>query len=128
MITKVLLVDDEPDIRRIGKLSLEAVGKWTVVMAASGLEAIEVARRELPDLIILDVMMPDLDGPTTYGRLQAEPALAGIPVIFMTAKVQKAEIARYLQLGAAGVVSKPFDPMTLPDQIRQITADPRFPR
>jgi two-component system OmpR family response regulator len=122
LLTKILMVDDEPHIRRVAELSLNRVGKWTVVLAASGPDALAAAERERPDLILLDVMMPGMDGPTTLSALQAHASLADIPVIFMTAKVQEREIARYLGLGAAGVICKPFDPMTLPDQIRRIFA------
>jgi CheY-like chemotaxis protein len=119
-ISKVLLVDDEPHIRRIGELSLRNVGKWTVLLAASGPDAIEAAAREAPDVILLDVMMPGLDGPATLAEIKARAETSAIPVIFMTAKVQKQEIERYLAIGAIGVIPKPFDPMALPAQIRQI--------
>jgi CheY-like chemotaxis protein len=120
VIRTVLLVDDEPDLRRIAALSLSRVGKWAVLLAASGAEALAVIERERPDVILLDVMMPGLDGPSTLSRLRAAPSAAGVPVIFMTAKVQKQEVERYLRLGAAGVITKPFDPMRLPEQIRAI--------
>jgi CheY-like chemotaxis protein len=119
-IAKVLLVDDEPNIRKIGELSLKKVGKWAVVLAASGPEGIELAEREQPDLILLDVMMPGLDGPATLVELKSRPETAQIPVIFMTAKVQKHEIERYHAAGAVGVIPKPFDPMSLPAQILEI--------
>jgi CheY-like chemotaxis protein len=119
-IRKVLLVDDEDDIRTIGNLSLSRVGGWQTVLASSGAEAVTKAAAEQPDLILLDVMMPGMDGPTTFGRLRADPATAATPVIFMTAKVQKQEVARYLELGAVGVIAKPFDPMTLPGEIRRL--------
>ena len=121
-IQKVLMVDDEPHVRRVAELSLARVGKWTVILAASGPEAIAAAEREQPDLILLDVMMPGMDGLATLSALQGRRALALIPVVFMTAKVQEREIERYLGLGAAGVIRKPFDPMLLPDQIRRIMA------
>jgi two-component system, OmpR family, response regulator len=119
-LSKVLLVDDEPDIRRIGQISLEHVGKWKVVQAQSGLQALSVAASEKPDVILLDVMMPELDGPGTFARLREDPATAAIPVIFMTAKAQPHEVASYRALGAAGVIAKPFDPMTLPGEVRSI--------
>jgi CheY-like chemotaxis protein len=121
-VSKVLLVDDEPHIRRIGELSLKGVGKWTVVLASSGHEAIEAAARESFDLILLDVMMPGMDGQETFSQLRARPDTASIPVIFMTAKVQKHEVERYREAGAAGVIPKPFDPMALPSQILDILA------
>lgn len=119
-ISKVLLVDDEPHIRRIGELSLKGVGKWTVVLASSGAEALTIAERETPDLILLDVMMPGMDGPATLQQLRATESTARIPVIFMTAKVQKHEVDKYLAAGAVGVIPKPFDPMALPSLILQI--------
>jgi len=122
MIHKVMLVDDEEDIRTIGQLSLGRVGGWQTVMAASGAEALTKGAAEQPDLILLDVMMPDLDGPTTFGLLRAQDVTAKIPIIFMTAKVQKHEVARYMELGAVGVIHKPFDPMALPSEIRRLLA------
>lgn len=120
VITRVLMIDDEPHIRRIGELSLKSVGKWQVRLASSGAEGIEMATAERPDVILLDVMMPGMDGPTTLTKLRESPTTASIPVIFMTAKVQKHEVERYVRIGAAGVISKPFDPMALPDEIRRI--------
>lgn len=122
---KILLVDDEEDIRKIGRLSLEAIGKFQAVFASSGAEALNVALDERPDLILMDVMMPEMDGPTAVAKLQLIPELRAIPVIFMTARVQRAEIDHYLALGAIGVIPKPFDPMALPGQIRQILASHR---
>ena len=119
-IRKVLLVDDEDDIRTIGMVSLSRVGGWQTVLAASGAEALTKAAAERPDLILLDVMMPGMDGPTTFGQLRAQEATAKTPVIFMTAKIQKQEVARYLELGAVGVIGKPFDPMTLPAEIKRL--------
>ncbi|MFY0524779.1 response regulator [Archangium gephyra] len=119
-IRKVLLVDDEDDIRTIGQLSLGRVGGWQTVLAASGAEAVTKAAAEQPDLILLDVMMPGMDGPTTLGQLRAQASTAQTPVIFMTAKIQKQEVARYLELGAVGVIGKPFDPMTLPAEIKKL--------
>lgn len=121
-IRKVLLVDDEPDIRRIGQLSLERVGRWQVVLASSGAEALTLAASERPDVILLDVMMPVDDGPTTLARLRQQPSTADIPVVFMTAKVLAPKARRWRELGAAGTIPKPFDPMTLPDDIRRVLA------
>ena len=121
-VRKILLIDDDPDLRLIGRLSLTRIGKWEVVEAESGPQALEQARAEQPDLILLDVMMPGMDGVTTLTELRKEPATAEIPVIFMTAKAQPHEIARYHELGAAGVITKPFDPMELPDRILELTA------
>jgi CheY-like chemotaxis protein len=119
-INKVLIIEDEPHIRRIGELSLRGVGKWEVVLAASGSEGLEQAASEQPDVILLDVMMPGMDGPTTLAELRAQLNTSNIPVIFITAKVEKHEVERYLALGAAGVISKPFDPLKLPREIEQI--------
>ena len=113
----ILLVDDESDIREVAGLSLEAVGGWQVSSAGSGREGIEKALAARPDAILLDVMMPEMDGPTTFASLQRDPASRGIPVVLLTAKVQAADRARMGELGVAAVLSKPFDPMTLPDQV-----------
>jgi CheY-like chemotaxis protein len=122
VVRTVLLVDDEPDIRRIGELSLARVGGFTVHLASSGQEALDAAVRLRPDVILLDVMMSDLDGRATFTALKARPETAGIPVVFMTAKAQRQEIEDYLALGAAGVITKPFDPMTLPGKVRELVA------
>jgi CheY-like chemotaxis protein len=119
-LARVLLVDDEPDIRKIGSLSLSAVGGLEVEVASSGAEALELARRAPPDCILLDVMMPGLDGPACLQRLRGQPETRDVPVLFMTAKVQPQEVERYLALGAAGVIRKPFDPMTLARDVRAL--------
>ena len=119
-IEKVLLVDDDPRIRKIAQISLQGVGGWDVQVVASGFEAIEAAKADRPDVILLDVMMPEMDGPTTLARLREIEEVATIPVIFFTAKVQKQEVDSYLALGAAGIISKPFDPMKLPGEIQEI--------
>ena len=119
-LEKVLIVDDEPDIRRVGQMSLELVGQLEVVLASGGEEALAVAAQERPDVILLDVMMPRLDGPATLALLRRAPETADIPVIFMTAKAQKAEVDGYLALGAKGVIFKPFDPMTLSQEIGRL--------
>jgi len=122
-VEKILLVDDEPDIRTIGELSLSKVGMWNTLVAASGKEALTMGEAEQPDLILLDVMMPEMDGPTTLARLREIAGLRDVPVIFLTAKVQKNEVERYMGLGVLGVIRKPFDPMTLPTQIRELLAE-----
>ncbi|MBX9571222.1 MAG: response regulator [Candidatus Obscuribacterales bacterium] len=119
-IEKVLLVDDDPRIRKIAQISLQGVGGWNVRAVSSGFEALEAASSDRPDVILLDVMMPEMDGPTTLARLRENAELASIPVIFFTAKVQKQEVDSYLALGAAGIISKPFDPMKLPGEIEEI--------
>lgn len=120
VIEKIMLVDDDKDIRTIGEMCLANVGGWEVVLAASGHDALDKAPDANPDAILLDVMMPGMDGPTTFEKLRAIPNVASTPIIFMTAKVQRQEVDRYLSMGASGVISKPFDPMTLHEQIRRI--------
>ncbi len=119
-LEQVLLIDDDPSIRKIAEISLSRVGKWRVFLADSGLQALDVVSREQPDVILLDVMMPGMDGPTTLKYLREKPSLSNTPIIFMTAKVQKHEIDTYCQMGAAGVISKPFDPMLLPAEVERI--------
>ncbi len=119
-INKVLLVDDDDDIRTIGEMALHDVGGLDVVLASGGEEALLLARTEQPDVILLDVMMPQMDGLTTLRRLRQQPSTAKLPVVFVTAKVQHHEVQRYLELGAIGVIRKPFDPMGLPDELRAI--------
>lgn len=116
-IEKVMLVDDEEDIRTIAEISISQVGGWQSIVASSGQEALDLAREHAPDVILLDVMMPGMDGPDTLRKLREDDATKHIPVIFLTAKVQPGEVSEYLQIGAAGVVAKPFDPMTLPTEI-----------
>jgi CheY-like chemotaxis protein len=116
----ILYVEDEADIRTIAKMALEAVGGFSVRACASGREALTIAPDAGADLILLDVMMPGLDGPSTLKALREVPATASTPVIFMTAKVQPGEIAQYKGLGALDVIAKPFDPMTISDEIRRI--------
>ncbi len=119
-LRKLLYVEDEADIRAVAQLALEAVGGFTVELCSSGEEALRRAPAFQPDLILLDVMMPGMDGPTTLQALRAVPALAATPAVFMTAKVQPAEIAHFKSLGALDVIAKPFDPMTLSETVRQI--------
>jgi CheY-like chemotaxis protein len=119
-LNKILLVDDEADIRLIAEISLSNLGGWQVIQAASGPEALRLFGREQPDLILLDVMMPGMDGPATLAKLREQEGGLATPVIFMTAKVQKTEIDRLLDLGVRGLIPKPFDPMALPDDIRRI--------
>jgi len=115
---RILLIDDEEDIRTVASLSLEAVAGWTVLTASSGAEGIRMAAEEQPEAILLDVMMPEMDGPTTFRALQAEAKTAGIPVMLLTAKVQGVDQRRFDELGVKKVLHKPFDPMTLADDIR----------
>lgn len=117
-IRKILLVDDEADIRTVADLCLRELGGFVVVLAASGPEALALAAREAFDLVLLDVMMPGTDGPTTLAGLRAAGVLT--PVVFMTAKVGADEVARYHALGVVSVIAKPFDVLALPAQIRAI--------
>ena len=119
--TKVLLlVDDQPDIREVGRLSLEVSVGWHILLAASGHECIEVAKEQQPDAIILDVMMPGMDGVATLEALRREPTTAHIPVLFLTAKVQAADQERFLKLGVAGILSKPFRPRNFAGDIQRL--------
>jgi CheY-like chemotaxis protein len=117
---KLLIIDDEEDIRKVARLALVHLGGMEVVEASNGPDGIAAAAALKPDGILLDVMMPGLDGPDVLGRLRSDPATAAIPVIFLTAKAMGSEIARLRSLGAAGVLTKPFDPTTLSGQIRAI--------
>ena len=119
---KVLMVDDEEDIRKVGRLSLESVGHFTTAVAASAEEGLGVAESFQPDVILMDMMMPGMDGLEALASILSNDRLRHIPVVIMTAKVQRAEIALYLQRGAIGVIQKPFDPLTLPDQLRELLA------
>ena len=117
MARRVLIIDDEEDIREVAALSLETVAGWDVVLAGSGAAGIAKAQDYQPDAILLDVMMPGMDGPTTFRELQALPETANIPVILLTAKVQAADQRRFSDLGVATVMFKPFDPLTLAQEI-----------
>jgi CheY-like chemotaxis protein len=117
---KILFVEDEEDIRTVATMALEMVGGFEVQACASGAEALEAAPLAGADLLLLDVMMPGMDGPATLAALRRIPATARTPVIFMTAKVQSGEIASYVALGALGVIPKPFSPMAFPDEIRRL--------
>jgi CheY-like chemotaxis protein len=119
-LTRILMVEDETDIQVIARLALEAVGGFTVSVCGSGAEALACGPSFGPDLVLLDVMMPGLDGPGTLEALRQHPAMGGVPVVFMTAKVQPQEIATLKSLGALGVIAKPFDPLTLSSTIRSI--------
>jgi CheY-like chemotaxis protein len=117
----ILIIDDEDDIREVAALSLEATAGWHIVTASSGREGIEAAAnpQRRPDAILMDVMMPGMDGPTTFRNMQQRPEMATIPVLLLTAKVQGVDQRRFADLGVAGVLFKPFDPLTLASQISQ---------
>lgn len=117
MRRRILLIEDEDDIREIACLSLETVAGWQTITARDGREGIAKAEAENPDAILLDVMMPDQDGPTTLQSLLSNDRTKHIPVIFMTAKVQASELRKLAESGARGVIAKPFDPMRLPADV-----------
>ncbi len=119
-LKRILFVEDEDEIRTVAKMALEAVGGFEVVACGSGPEAIAAAPQASADLLLLDVMMPGMDGPATLEALRRVPATARTPVIFMTAKVQPGEVAQYMALGALGVVPKPFSPMEVSSEIRRL--------
>lgn len=116
----ILIVEDDPDIQIIARVALEAVGGYQVTICSSGEEALQVAPSCGADLIMLDVMMPGLDGPSTMAQLKRISALRDTPMIFMTACVQPNEVADYLALGALSVISKPFSPIKLPQEVARI--------
>jgi two-component system, OmpR family, response regulator len=119
-LERILLVEDDPDIQTVGSMALEAVGGYTVHVCSSGNEALSEVGTFAPDLILLDVMMPGMDGPTMLARLREDASTQTIPVIFMTAKVQPAEVKLYQDLGAINVIAKPFDPMTLAGTVQSM--------
>jgi len=119
-LNRILYVEDEPDIQEVARMALEMVGGYTVQICSSGQEAVEVAPGFAPDLILLDVMMPGMDGPSTLKALREIETLSQTPVAFMTAKVQPNEIQEYIELGAINVIPKPFDPMTLSAQVAEV--------
>lgn len=124
---KILHVEDEPDIREIVAISFAADPNVELRQASSGVEALEVlADGAMPDVILLDVVMPEIDGPSTLVRVRNLPGHGSTPVIFMTARTQPQEKGRYIALGAIGVISKPFDPMTLGQQISYLLAEARL--
>jgi CheY-like chemotaxis protein len=114
---RILVIDDENDVREVTQLSLEILGGWTVLTARSGKEGIDTAIAEQPEAILLDVMMPEMDGPTTLQQLQANTTTRHIPVIFLTGKVQATDQRRFAELGATAFIAKPFDPITLVSQV-----------
>lgn len=122
-LQRILYVEDEPDIRAVAKLVLELDGGFEVAVCASGREALDRAKNFAPDLIVLDVMMPDMDGPATLAELRGLPGLRAVPAVFMTARAQPADIDQLLRLGAKGVIAKPFDPMTLVEQVRVLWSE-----
>lgn len=120
VLQRIMYVDDEPDVRKVAKISLEKVGRFDLCLCSAGQEALEKIGGFGPDLIILDVMMPNMDGPATLQALRGIETFASTPVIFITAKAQPAEVQHYRDLGAVDVILKPFHPMKLPDQLRAV--------
>jgi len=121
---RILLVDDEPDIREVVDVSLGLDREFKMRACASGADALVMAAEWSPTLILLDVMMPLMDGPATLANLRKNPRTAQIPVVFLTARTQTDEIEQYISLGAQGVLSKPFDPMTLAASVRSYLTSP----
>jgi two-component system, OmpR family, alkaline phosphatase synthesis response regulator PhoP len=119
---RVLIIDDEDDIREVAQASLELMGDWVVITASSGAEGVRTAAAERPDVILLDVMMPGMDGPATLAALRADEATAAIPVVLLTAKAQSSDRSALDRLGAAGVIAKPFDPLGLSDELTAVLA------
>ncbi|MCE3043943.1 response regulator [Legionella sp. 16cNR16C] len=119
-LSSILYAEDEADIREIAQVALEDLGNFKVIFCHDGYEVIEAAKGIIPDLVLLDVMMPGMDGPSTLIELRKLPRYTDIPAIFMTAKIQPEEVEQYKSLGAVDVIAKPFDPMTLASDIRAI--------
>jgi CheY-like chemotaxis protein len=123
MTTKrILIIDDEADIREATQICLEITGKWEVLTAGSGSEGLLKAADEKPDAILLDIMMPGMDGLTTFHNLQKNPETCNIPIILLTAKAQSAEQRQFSQLKIAAIITKPYDPYSLSDQLASILA------
>lgn len=118
-LSTILYVEDEEDIRAIAQIALEDIGGFTVKYCSSGKELLQVINNFVPDLILLDVMLPEMDGPTTLIELRKNPDFKNIPAIFMTAKIQPSELEEYKKMGVLDVIFKPFDPMKLSDDIKQ---------
>ena len=119
-LKKIMYVEDDIDIQVIGKLALEEVGGYEIIICNNGVEAIRDVEVFQPDLILLDVMMPEMDGMTTIKKLKENDSVKDIPVVFMTAKSQAHELTTYMELGAVEIIKKPFDPMALPGMLNSI--------
>jgi len=117
-LSKILYAEDEPDIREVAVLALEMIGGFELRLCQTGREALEAAVDYQPNLLLLDVMMPDMDGPTAFCEIRKLPGMETLPAIFMTAKIQPQEISEYKKMGALDVIAKPFDPMILADLIQ----------
>jgi CheY-like chemotaxis protein len=119
-LKNILCIDDDSDILEIAKFAFENLGRFQLDMCCGGREAIDRASSLNPDLILLDVMMPGMDGISVYKKLRQVPNLANVPVVFMTAKVQPSEVISYLEMGIEGIIPKPFDPLTLPQAVESL--------
>ena len=117
---RILIVDDETGIRRITQISLSTIAGWETLVAASGQEGLTIAEVEQPDVILLDVMMPEMDGIATLQKLQANPATQTIPIILLTAKAQTSEQQQFAELPITGIITKPFKALDLVTQIRSL--------
>ncbi len=120
MLERILYAEDNDDIQQIAIIALETIGGFTLKICNDGVEALAAIEEFSPQLILLDVMMPNMDGPNALIKIREIEAFKNTPTIFMTAKVQPDEVEKYLKMSAVGVIAKPFDPMTLADQIREI--------
>jgi CheY-like chemotaxis protein len=120
MSRRILVVDDDDTIREVVRTGLEVVAGWKVQVASNGADAIDLCRADPPDAVILDVMMPTMDGPTTVARLLGDPRTRYVPVVLLTAKAQAADLRHWNDLGVAGVIAKPFDPLRLPHQVADL--------
>ena len=127
-LRRILYAEDDPDIREIAIIALADLGGYELKVCESGVEALDSINDFEPDLFLLDVMMPGIDGPTTLKELRQIDGMANIPAIFMTAKVQPQEVNEYIEMGATGVISKPFDPMSLVDEINALWAKAQTPQ
>ena len=117
---KIMYVEDEPDIQTIARIALEQIGGFDLLVCSSGQAALDQVSDFAPDIILLDVMMPEIDGIETFRHLKTLPACADVPVVFMTARVQTHEIKEYIDLGAVDVIAKPFSPIALAEQVKTI--------
>ncbi|NVK18291.1 MAG: response regulator [Methylocystaceae bacterium] len=119
-LKKIMYVEDEPDIRDIAKLVLENVGGFNVCVVESGQQALDTIEEFAPDMILLDAMMPGMDGPATYGEIRKLSSFKNTPIAFLTAKLMESDIAAFLEMGAVGVIAKPFEPMKLSEQVIEL--------
>jgi two-component system OmpR family response regulator len=119
-LNRICYVEDDEDIQRIVRMTLERVGKMTVEVVGDPTLAMDAIRAFKPDLVMLDWMMPKLDGPSLFRQMQARPETQALPVVFITAKASQRDLDELMKMGAAGTISKPFSPKDLPDQLREI--------